>query len=54
MLLAAVEGEHHVLGLRMTADALAAAGFDVVYLGADVPEDSLLNAVDRHAPQWSA
>jgi methanogenic corrinoid protein MtbC1 len=51
VVLAAVEGEHHVLGLRMTSDALAAAGFDVVYLGADVPEDSLLTAVERYAPQ---
>jgi methanogenic corrinoid protein MtbC1 len=51
VLLAAVEGEHHVLGLRMIADALRAGGHDVVYLGADVPEDSLLTAVDRHAPQ---
>ncbi|HEX5908840.1 MAG TPA: EAL domain-containing protein, partial [Thermoleophilaceae bacterium] len=51
VILAAVEGEHHVLGLRMTSDALSAAGFDVVYLGADVPEDSLLKAVARHNPQ---
>ena len=51
VVLAAVEGEHHVLGLRMTSDALSAAGFDVVYLGADVPEDSLLKAVARHSPQ---
>lgn len=34
--LAAVEGEHHVLGLRMVADVLEGAGFDVLYLGADV------------------
>jgi methanogenic corrinoid protein MtbC1 len=51
VVLAAVEGEHHVLGLRMTSDALAAQGFDVVYLGADVPEDSLLTAVRRYRPQ---
>jgi len=50
VVLAAVEGEHHVLGLRMTSDALSIAGYDVVYLGADVPEDSLLTAVERHAP----
>ena len=51
VVLAAVEGEHHVLGLRMTSDALSAAGFDVVYLGADVPEDSLLKAVQRYSPE---
>ncbi|HYI36185.1 MAG TPA: EAL domain-containing protein [Thermoleophilaceae bacterium] len=51
VVLAAVEGEQHVLGLRMTSDALTAAGFEVVYLGADVPEESLLKAVERHSPQ---
>lgn len=50
VILAAVEGEHHVLGLRMTSDALNAAGYDVVYLGADVPDESLLTAVERHSP----
>ena len=42
IVLAAVEGEHHVLGLRMLSDALSAAGFEAVYLGANVPEESLL------------
>ncbi len=51
VVLAAVQGERHVLGLRMTSDALSAAGFEVVYLGADVGEDALLYAVERHRPQ---
>ena len=51
IVLAAVEGEHHVLGLRMLSDALGAAGFEAVYLGANVPEESLLTAIDRYAPQ---
>ncbi len=50
VVLAAVEGEHHVLGLRMASDALGAAGFGTVYLGANVPEQSLLTAVSRHSP----
>ena len=50
MLLAAVEGQQHVLGLRMIADVLEAAGFDVLFLGADVPVESLLSLVVRSRP----
>jgi diguanylate cyclase (GGDEF)-like protein len=50
VMLAAVAGEHHVLGLRMVADMLEGAGFDVLYLGADVPTDSLLEACRKHRP----
>ena len=49
VLLAAVEGQHHVLGLRMIADVMEGAGFDVLYLGADVPVDAL-RALRRRAP----
>lgn len=45
--LAAVEGEHHVLGLRMAADLLEGAGFQVLFLGADVPTDALLDLLCR-------
>jgi diguanylate cyclase (GGDEF)-like protein len=50
VLLAAVEGQHHVLGLRMVADVLEGAGFDVLNLGADVPVGSLATSVARHEP----
>jgi diguanylate cyclase (GGDEF)-like protein len=50
VLLAAVEGQRHVLGLRMVADVLEGAGFDVLYLGADVPTDSLAKIVVQHQP----
>ncbi|MEO5634143.1 diguanylate cyclase [Gaiella sp.] len=50
IMLAAAPGEHHVLGLRMAADALEGAGFDVLYLGADMPLDGLLNACRAHKP----
>jgi diguanylate cyclase (GGDEF)-like protein len=50
VLVAAVHGEHHVLGLRMVADVLDGAGFDVRYLGPDVPESSLLAWVQDHEP----
>jgi methanogenic corrinoid protein MtbC1 len=34
IVLAAPQGEHHVLGLRMAVDALEGAGFEVLYLSA--------------------
>jgi diguanylate cyclase (GGDEF)-like protein len=50
VLLAAVEGQHHVLGLRMGADVLEGAGFDVLYLGADVPVAALSRFAADHQP----
>ena len=50
ILLAAVEGQHHTLGLRMVADVLEGAGFDVAFLGADVPVGSLRTFAERHQP----
>jgi diguanylate cyclase (GGDEF)-like protein len=41
VLLAAVEGQHHVLGLQMIADVLESVGYEVLNLGADVPVASL-------------
>ena len=50
IVVAAVHGEHHVLGLRMAADVLEGAGFDVRFLGADLPASSLLAWVSEHRP----
>ena len=50
VVLAAVEGQAHVLGLRMVADVLEGAGFEVLYLGADVPSGALGGFVAEHAP----
>lgn len=50
VLLAAVEGQHHVLGLRMIADVMEGAGFDVLYLGADVPIEPLRRFAAEHQP----
>ena len=50
VLLAGVQGELHSLGLRMAADVLEGAGYDVAYLGADVPSDALIDAVTRFQP----
>src|ERR1700710_787028 len=41
--IAAVQGEHHVLGLRMVADVFEGAGFDVRFMGADVRLDDLVS-----------
>lgn len=49
-MLAAAQGEHHVLGLRMVADVLEGAGFDVLYLGPDVPLAARLAACRAHDP----
>jgi methanogenic corrinoid protein MtbC1 len=50
LLFAAVQGEHHVVGLKMAASMALHAGFDVRMLGADLPVDALLAAIERHEP----
>jgi methanogenic corrinoid protein MtbC1 len=49
-LLAAAQGEQHALGLRMVADLLEDHGYQVAYLGADVPTEALLPAVHALSP----
>jgi MerR family transcriptional regulator, light-induced transcriptional regulator len=50
IVLAAVEGEEHVVGLRMAGSLLLHAGFDVRMLGPNLPLHALAGAVMRHAP----
>lgn len=50
VLLAAVQGEQHALGLRMAADLLEDAGWQPIYLGADVPTGALLQAIESFSP----
>ena len=50
VLLAAVEGQHHVLGLRMIADVLESFGHPVLFLGADVPVASLRSFAKERQP----
>ena len=45
VLLACVEGNHHAVGARMVCDAFQLAGWEVDYLGADMPTPALV----RHA-----
>ena len=48
VLLACVEGNHHAVGLRMVADAFQLDGFDVQYLGSNVPTRALV----QHVLDW--
>lgn len=50
VLVACVAGEIHDLGARMCADFFEMAGFDVRYLGANVPTDSLVAMVRENPP----
>jgi diguanylate cyclase (GGDEF)-like protein len=50
ILMAAVEGERHALGLRMAADVIELAGYETIYLGADVPTVDLLQTVAARSP----
>lgn len=50
VLLAAIQGQQHVLGLRMVASVLEGAGFDVLFLGPDVPADALRQFVAEQQP----
>jgi|GEM_PF-385013 len=50
LLLAALEGERHALGLRMAADVIELAGYETIYLGADIPLDDLLQTIEGRNP----
>lgn len=50
ILMAGVEGERHALGLRMAADVVELAGYETIYLGADVPTADLLHSVAARSP----
>jgi methylmalonyl-CoA mutase cobalamin-binding domain/chain len=50
VLLACIAHNEHSLGLRMVADAFQLAGWEVQYLGANVPSLAII----RQAEEWSA
>lgn len=54
VMVAAIQGEQHALGLRMAADVLEDAGFHTIYLGADVPTEALLQAISTLSPDLLA
>jgi MerR family transcriptional regulator, light-induced transcriptional regulator len=50
LVLACVEGELHDLPARIVADFLELEGFEVRYLGADVPTDDLIRLLEAEPP----
>jgi len=54
VIVACVEGELHDLGARMVADFLEMAGFEVAYLGANVPVENLVALVRERRPDLLA
>ena len=50
VVVACVEGELHDFPARLVADELDVAGFDVRFLGANVPVDALLSFIAREDP----
>lgn len=50
ILLACAEGNHHEVGLRMVADAFQMAGWEIEYLGADVPSLAVVKQVLKWKP----
>lgn len=54
VLVSCVEGERHEMGPRILCDLLDVSGFDVIYLGADVPTDALVDMVLRDRPDLLA
>ena len=50
IIVACVDGELHDFPARMVADELDVAGFDVRFLGASVPVDSLVSFIARENP----
>jgi methanogenic corrinoid protein MtbC1 len=51
VLFACVEGNHHVLGLRMLSDNFELRGWNVQFLGADCPTRALVQQVDLFTPE---
>ena len=49
---ACITGERHELGARMAADLLVCDGWNVTFVGADVPLDALLALVRRERPRF--
>lgn len=51
VMLACAAGNHHGLGLRMVSDAFETLGWDVSFLGTDVPTAALIQQVDSERPE---
>jgi MerR family transcriptional regulator, light-induced transcriptional regulator len=51
VMVACIEGEQHYIGARMLADLCGARGWHVDFLGANVPNQALVEMVHRRHPQ---
>jgi methanogenic corrinoid protein MtbC1 len=51
LVLTGIEGELHQVGGHMVADALESDGWEVRFLGADVPVPEVLEAISAHRPE---
>jgi methanogenic corrinoid protein MtbC1/DNA-binding XRE family transcriptional regulator len=51
ILVSCVENERHWIGARMFADLCLTHGWSADFLGADVPEDALLDMIKKRGPQ---
>lgn len=51
---ACVEGNHHSVGLHILSDGFETAGWDVLYLGANLPTQDLVHEVDTKRPDLLA
>ena len=51
IMIGCVEGELHYIGARMTADLCLAEGWNVDFVGANIPNKALIEVVDNRRPQ---
>ena len=54
VLLAGVEGDRHGVGIRMAGDVLELSGFELLYLGENVPIDQIVRSVGLNEPDLVA
>jgi methanogenic corrinoid protein MtbC1 len=52
IVLTGVEEEFHHLGANMVADVLEALGWDVRFLGTNLPHTGILEVIREHRPDW--
>jgi len=48
LVITGVQGELHQVGANMVADVLEADGWNVVFLGTNVPEDGIIQSIRQH------
>jgi methanogenic corrinoid protein MtbC1 len=51
LLFATPSGEHHEFGILVSAMLAAGGGLGIVYLGANLPAEEIVNAAQKTAPQ---